>query len=177
MHNIAKHIIYVQEATTAALQTLNRMSQCHSRARPSDSLIYTETLFTSTSLRLNSLEKRMQNLINLSFNLVTQQDSRVMQKDSSSMKTIAVMTLIFLPASTVAAAFGSSFFNLSVDEEGVQHFIVNKLFWIFWVISLPLTVALVGAWRWWHTRMEDRFIHSRTKLGRVESGLSTTTRL
>ena len=36
-------------------------------------------MLQSTQLRLRSLKKRMINIISLSFHLVTQQDSRVMQ--------------------------------------------------------------------------------------------------
>jgi Mg2+ and Co2+ transporter CorA len=36
------------------------------------------------------------------FNLVTQRDSIIIKNDSHSMKTIAVMTLVFLPLTAVA---------------------------------------------------------------------------
>jgi hypothetical protein len=39
-----------------------------------------------------------------SFNLVTQADSRVMKADSGAMKTIAAMTLGFLPCTAVAVS-------------------------------------------------------------------------
>lgn len=39
-----------------------------------------------------------------SFNLVTQADSRIMKADSNSMKTIAAMTLGFLPCTAVAVS-------------------------------------------------------------------------
>lgn len=157
MHNVSKHVIYLQEATSAALLTLKRLTQHHKLTievsdlsqATAESLQYSQSLFQTTELRLKSLEKRTTNLINLSFNLVTQQDSKTMQKDSSSMKTIAAMTLIFLPAGTVAAMFGSQFFNLSLDENETQQFIVSPLFWIFWAICLPVTVILVVLWQWW----------------------------
>jgi len=64
------------------------------------------------------------------------------------MKTIAFLTLIFLPASTVASIFGSQFFNLSLDQNGVPHFIFSHWFWIMWVIVIPVTAILVMVWRW-----------------------------
>jgi hypothetical protein len=157
LHNISKHVIYLREGVEASLQTLQQLTRHHGQSNSEsalrnstqDSLEYCRTLFQSTQLRLVSLEKRTANLINLSFNLVTQQDSRVMQKDSSSMKTIAAMTLIFLPAGTVAAMFGSQFFNLSVDSNGVPQFVISPLFWIFWAISIPITVVLVVLWQWY----------------------------
>lgn len=62
------------------------------------------------------------------------------------------MTFVFLPAGTVAAMFGSQFFNLSVDSNGVPHFVVSPAFWIFWAITLPITAILVALWMWWPRR-------------------------
>jgi hypothetical protein len=51
-----------------------------------------------------------------SFNLVTQADSRIMKADSGAMKTIAAMTLGFLPCTAVA-----------VSEEYSREFFGNTL--------------------------------------------------
>jgi len=130
---LSKHQIYLLEATEAVTATLESVKEYHDRiTRGSSSEIsivretrarfqHRGTLFKSTYLRLGSLEKRTQNMINLvcvllplkkniavtdldfqSFNLVTQADSRIMKADSSSMKTIAAMTLAFLPCTAVA---------------------------------------------------------------------------
>ena len=152
LHNVSKHITHLREGADAALLTLDLLlkqisgstSPSNSAITPSqtrDSISHITTLFQSTKLRLHSLESRMSNIINLSFHLVTQQDSK-------SMKTIAFLTLIFLPASTVASIFGSQFFNLSLDQNGVPHFIFSHWFWIMWVIVIPVTAILVMVWRW-----------------------------
>ena len=68
-----------------------------------------------------------------------------MLNDSSNMKTIAVMTLIFLPVSTVAAVFGSQFFATTTEDEwSNSRFRVHPIMWIFCAISVPLTVAVYG---------------------------------
>ena len=94
MHNISKHCIYMVEAVDAAILTLGDMVSYLARMRPASNpvittLTYRKSTFKSTQLRLHSLEKRMANIISLSFNLVAQQDSRVIQNDSSAMKVIA----------------------------------------------------------------------------------------
>ncbi|KAH7092510.1 hypothetical protein FB567DRAFT_545656 [Paraphoma chrysanthemicola] len=112
LHNVTKYIAYLMEAANAMLLVVDDI-QIQSRSMPCDmdaglvqqvvaSLAYQKGLFRSENLRLKSLDKRMQNIINLAFNLVTQQDSHVMKRDSDSMKTIAAVTLLFLPMSTVA---------------------------------------------------------------------------
>lgn len=86
-------------------------------------LAHTSTHFESIDLRLKNLGKRMESTISLvsdpfeisrkkltddvwkSFHLVTQDGNRIMQKDSRSMATIALVTLIFLPMSTVSVSF------------------------------------------------------------------------
>ncbi|KAN0101465.1 hypothetical protein V8E51_011975 [Hyaloscypha variabilis] len=152
LHNVSKHITHLREGADAALLTLNRLIKHVERSTKNstsetaseqtrDSLEHCQTLFQSTKLRLLSLESRMANVINLSFHLVTQQDSK-------SMKTIAFLTLVFLPASTVASIFGSQFFNLSLDQDGVPQFTFSHWFWIMWVIVIPITAILVAIWRW-----------------------------
>ncbi|KAH7323493.1 hypothetical protein BKA65DRAFT_510930 [Rhexocercosporidium sp. MPI-PUGE-AT-0058] len=151
LHNVSKHITHLREGVDAAILTLKSVVRHSDRSDKSthptlgrqtlDLLEHCQTLFQSTKLRLVSLESRMANVINLSFHLVTQQDSK-------SMKTIAFLTLFFLPASTVASIFGSQFFNLSIDQDGTSHFIFTHWFWIMWVIVVPITGILVAIWRW-----------------------------
>lgn len=107
IHNLAKHTIYLRENCESALATLDNLRDHHKAEignRPSSSqehthqaLKYRKTLFQSTQRRLASLDARMTNVIQLSFNIVTQCDSLVMQSENQSMSTIAVMTLVFMP--------------------------------------------------------------------------------
>ena len=68
------------------------------------------------------------------------------KKDSSVMKTIAIVTMALLPATTVAALF--SIPSLRWD----QPVVVQERFWVYWVITIPLTVlvflvaAVIGLW-------------------------------
>jgi Mg2+ and Co2+ transporter CorA len=141
LHNLAKHTIYLRENCEAALTTLDDLRDHHKTTFVGDSpsisqkltcqaLKYQKTLFQSTQRRLSSLDARMENIIQLSFHIVTQGDSRLMQSENQSMKTIAVMTLIFMPLNTVAAIFGSEFMALQDDEQ--RRIIVSKDFWLLW---------------------------------------------
>jgi hypothetical protein len=75
---VAKHIIYLKEGSDAILLTVENMLAHHKylleMAGPSSTeameatqfrLKYKQGLFHSVNLRLRSLEKRMQNIINL----------------------------------------------------------------------------------------------------------------
>lgn len=169
LHEIAKHGIYLSEAATAAtLGMENVISHLRDPARQSTAspltqaaisqLQYTLSSFRSTSLRLSSLDKRIANVISLSFNLVTQQDSRILTHDSNAMKAIALLTLIFLPMTGVASLFDTPFF-----EADDRHIRVSSSFWIFWVVTICLTVALVVSWLWWYKSVKLRAARRSSK--------------
>ncbi|OAP54279.1 hypothetical protein AYL99_11380 [Fonsecaea erecta] len=120
--------------------------------------------------RAKSLNDRLSNEINLGFNLVVQRDtqetvtisrmtvdiSSAARGDSASMKTISVVTLAFLPATFVCTIFSMSFFTLNVDDStGEKHWLISEYFWIYWVITVPLTVLTLICW-WLGQRKEDR---------------------
>ncbi|KXH61475.1 acetyltransferase [Colletotrichum salicis] len=76
--------------------------------------------------------------------------------DSTAMKPVAVVTMLFLPPTFVATVFSMSMFNWQVSTSsdstggGGKPTVVPQ-FWIYWAVSLPLTVAIVIGWRvWWH---------------------------
>jgi Mg2+ and Co2+ transporter CorA len=140
LHNLAKHTIYLRENCEAALATLDDLYSHHKTTtgehpeplhkHTRQGLKYRKTLFESTQRRLASLDSRISNIIELSFNIVTQGDSKLMQSENQSMKTIAVMTLLFMPLGTVASIFGTQFMKL--QDERPYHITVSQDFWLMW---------------------------------------------
>ncbi|OQD79875.1 hypothetical protein PENANT_c042G11221 [Penicillium antarcticum] len=122
--------------------------------------------------RSTSNEKRLQNEIQLAFNTVAQHNAatsvdigrvalynaetsvkigRAAKIDSSAMKTIAFVTLIFLPPTYISSVFSMSFFQCGNDNGwGLS----NK-FWIYWVFAIPTTIATVIVWQYWHNLFPD----------------------
>lgn len=83
------------------------------------------------------------------------------------MKTIAIMTLVFLPASTVATIFGMQFFTLSSDEEfPAPHFRAHSSIRIFWAIAVPLTVAVLIVWLAWYWYAQRKISGTNRKMKR-----------
>ena len=85
------------------------------------------------------------------FNLVTQQDSetntsiaRATRADSSAMKIIAALTMIFLPATAVSGFFGMVFFDNQNGEVVVTHD-----WWLFIATTIPITIILITIWQIW----------------------------
>ncbi|KAH8887307.1 hypothetical protein GQ53DRAFT_873059 [Thozetella sp. PMI_491] len=181
LHNIAKHSFHLREALDSSILLINRAIElvegggssrvqignydaqqqqvaCRKIRKPLlDRLKYRRSLFESTSLRLNSLDKRIRSAINLGFNIVTQrdsmvmiQDSAVMKRDSKTMKLIAAVTLLFLPATAVASVMGSQLF-LARDVDGTWIVDPSPLFPAFWYVAVPFTVVGIVAaasWQW-----------------------------
>jgi len=78
------------------------------------------------------------------------------------MRTIAVVTLAFLPATFVSTVFSMSFFSLSVDDQTSQKtWEVSDKFWIYWVITLPLTILTLVGWTYGQRREASRMIARR----------------
>ncbi|KAI6780186.1 Molybdenum cofactor sulfurase [Emericellopsis cladophorae] len=94
-------------------------------------------------------------------------------RDSASMKALAVITAIFLPGEFIGTLFGMSMFDWlapSKDEEDgssgggkkaigggdESENILSRNFWVYWIISIPLTLFIILVWRlWWVT--QDRY--------------------
>jgi hypothetical protein len=115
----------------------------HEQAR--EMFRYRRSLLNSTKLRLGSLHKRVDNTTTLAFNLVTQQDSQLMIKDSASVTIIAFITVLFLPTAGVAAVVGSQLFATDFDTANKAVEIrTSPLLATLWCIAIPLTVAAIG---------------------------------
>lgn len=64
--------------------------------------------------------------------------------DSSTVRVVTLVTMIYLPPSFVATLLGTNLFNFDSSENG--RFRISPQFWIFVAISVPLTMITVGVW-------------------------------
>ncbi|KAH6672007.1 hypothetical protein B0J14DRAFT_594915 [Halenospora varia] len=67
--------------------------------------------------------------------------SKAALRDSSDMRTIATVTLAFLPATVVATFFSTAFFNFQKQDQ-----VVSSWIWLYCVVSLGLTVIVFIGW-------------------------------
>ncbi|KAI0970886.1 hypothetical protein F4678DRAFT_472869 [Xylaria arbuscula] len=87
-------------------------------------------------------------------------------RDNSSMKVLAIITAIFLPAEVVGTIFGMPMFssekgtadpgNTSGALGDLLSNLTTPLFWIYWVITIPLTLLVLSIWRGWWVH-QDRY--------------------
>ena len=69
------------------------------------------------------------------------------KRDSIAMKTIAALTMVFLPGTFVATIFSMTFFQVEQDDEHTLK--VSSNWWLYVVVTVPLTVAVLIAWIIW----------------------------
>ena len=68
------------------------------------------------------------------------------RQDSYAMKTIAVLTMFFLPATFISSLLGTNLFVLDTSGNGKAQLIVSELWWIYLVSAVPLTLFTLLVW-------------------------------
>ena len=106
-------------------------------------------------------ESRRDNLLNIEIAKATAQVAEETRQDSAAMKTIAVLTLTFLPGTAVATFFGMDMFNFF---PGPDESICSPYIWIFFVITVPVTALVYAAWIWWF-KFNQKHYQSRHEEG------------
>jgi hypothetical protein len=112
---------------------------------------------------LYSAASQKENAIALQYSRMAQEQNEIAQKDvqlntriatstksdSIAMTTFTFITAVFLPPTYVAGLFSMNMFDWmtgGLDDTGR----LSRLFWVYWVVTLPLTaVVLVGWWAWY----------------------------
>ncbi|OJJ50609.1 hypothetical protein ASPZODRAFT_126502 [Penicilliopsis zonata CBS 506.65] len=171
-HELARHAIHVLETLELGTKTINDMIIQHDRLQRgtdtahhrqiSRQLQFLHHTMRSLYCRSDSNKERLLNENQLAFHVMAQFDSEMSveighaaQSDSAAMKTIAVLTLIFLPATFVSAIFSTSFFNF---DAGSGDWGMSDKFWMFWAVSIPITLVTVAMWLLWHKFFPQKLI-------------------
>jgi hypothetical protein len=96
--------------------------------------------------------------------------NRINKQDTNSMKTIAVVTLVFLPATFISTVFSTGIFNFHASESPGNPRTVSKYGWIYLiscVLSTTLTLFSWVCWYWWGRvwleKLQFSRIHSNGK--------------
>jgi hypothetical protein len=66
------------------------------------------------------------------------------KRDSASMKTIAIVSMIFLPGTFVASFFAMPMFDWNMPA---GHNVSSRSFWIYWTVVGPLTILVFALWQ------------------------------
>ena len=103
----------------------------------------------TTALSMLAYEQQKLSRQDQQYNIAIAEASKVIaeetKKDGSSMKTLALVTMCFLPATAVSSIFAMPLFDWQARDGKV----VNPLLWVYFVLAIPLTMATIGIWYAW----------------------------
>ncbi|KAF2454876.1 hypothetical protein BDY21DRAFT_96191 [Lineolata rhizophorae] len=123
--------------------------------RVTDSLNMSATLIEQMLEQVRTLAARIKIQIALvegRFNQYNSENTvsiaRETRRDSVSMKTIAALTMVFLPGTFTSALFSMTFFNADPVEAGGD-LRVSSSWWIYAAVTIPLTIAVLMCWILW----------------------------
>ncbi|TRX88263.1 hypothetical protein FHL15_010830 [Xylaria flabelliformis] len=105
------------------------------------------TMSESRDLDIEGLPDKIESQRAVLYNLITQQDSYLSSKlarqslrDSKAMKSLAIVTILFLPGAFVATLFSTGMFKFQGNVQEI---------WIYFVIVVPVTSIIMLAWWMW----------------------------
>ncbi|KAI0888112.1 uncharacterized protein GGS22DRAFT_155103 [Annulohypoxylon maeteangense] len=129
--------------STEGAQMFKR-AYCNTRSR----IAFFRNALSSLRCRSSSNHQRLNNEIQLRFHTDSQYDSQASveinwstKSDSASMRWIAIVSLVFLPANLVSSIFSTTFFS---GSDGALS--VSSDFWIYWVVLVVVTVVTMIFW-------------------------------
>ncbi|KAM0134367.1 hypothetical protein ACHAO1_005763 [Botrytis cinerea] len=146
-----------RDETMRALQAsmLARFDFYRVKLQGIDSYAYT------TLQRLDIQRSALYNIIaqkesKLNFQMAKEQRqlAHAAKRDSSTMKTISLLSAIFFPGAYLASVFSMTFFNFQ-NEPGTPA--VSESFWLYWAVTIPCTMIIVGWWYVWEKKRERRY--------------------
>lgn len=107
--------------------------------------------------QLLELIARHANSVSHELSVMTTKLAQRSYEDSLSMKTLAVVTMLFLPGSFVSALFSTELFEWDKRDLGSQDLSVppTPQFTLYWIITIPLTLLTFIVYALW-LRVEKR---------------------
>ncbi|KAI0846618.1 hypothetical protein F5Y00DRAFT_271908 [Daldinia vernicosa] len=124
----------------------------------------------SSKLQANYLQERARTQHSVIFNLLTRHDAesskniaQAAKHDSYSMKTIAIMTMVFLPPTFFATLFAMPLLQWQDST------VVKPNFWVYWVFAGPSTVLVLLVW-YFTSKEEEPVVGDGSDGGGVQGG-------
>ncbi|GJN80946.1 hypothetical protein PLIIFM63780_004476 [Purpureocillium lilacinum] len=157
MYNVQRHAVHVCETLEVAISTTEWIEKHHdlflnglqagSKSAASknitNGLLDKQNFLTVLLHRSDANKSRLNSEIGLAFNTVSVEIANATKRDSAAMRTIAFVSLLFLPATFTSAIFSTTFFKFDDNSSAWE---VSGMFWLYWVVAIPLTVAAVLVW-------------------------------
>ncbi|EJT75929.1 hypothetical protein GGTG_05854 [Gaeumannomyces tritici R3-111a-1] len=75
------------------------------------------------------------------------------KKDGGQMKSIAVLTMVFLPGTFFATFFSMSFFKWDPPSEGE---VASPKLWVYFLVTVVFTTLTLAIYMWWSRKQSGR---------------------
>jgi Mg2+ and Co2+ transporter CorA len=83
-------------------------------------------------------------------------------RDSSSMRVLTIITMIYLPCTIVSNFYSTQFVHQTELDGGVTKLGYAQNVWLFFAISIPLTMFTFLVWyAWVHAGCKQRVLAGR----------------
>nr|KMM70685.1 hypothetical protein CPAG_06996 [Coccidioides posadasii RMSCC 3488] len=144
MNDMSRHSSHIAEVLEVTIQTLGSIQEQQPpvyealpfvldktyKAQTREYVKFQLQIINNLLRRSKSNHERLKSEISAAYNMIVMQDS-------SAMKSIAFLTMLFLPATFVAAVFSTTFFEF--DERGWK---ISNSMWIYWAVTIPATILV-----------------------------------
>ncbi|KAF2000202.1 hypothetical protein P154DRAFT_204140 [Amniculicola lignicola CBS 123094] len=145
---------------------------------------FSTNLYVTLTSQVTTLKERVQNHINLTYTLIAQDENRISRsvaeetaliavatkRDRAAMKTIAVLTIIFLPPTFVATFPSMPMLNWNPQLHGK---FTSNYFWVYWAVAVPLTTFVLIIWSIWWRRENKSYQYDLDEAKRAVSPTSS----
>ncbi|MCJ1371249.1 hypothetical protein MMC20_002464 [Loxospora ochrophaea] len=122
----------------------NHLSLCKSLLQR---VVYNQRRATTQLAVAYNFAQQKDNMTNLEVAADSRSIAQASKHDSSAMRSIAVLTMVFLPGTAVATIFSMPFFQVQ-NGQGQSGLVANQ-FWIYWAVTVPLTFVVLLVWIIW----------------------------
>ncbi|OAP56148.1 hypothetical protein AYL99_09327 [Fonsecaea erecta] len=179
LRTFQQQIKFISRCNNQYRQSLDRSAPSYKSARRECEELdhFMNVMWDYTFIHLfdaDSLGERLHNAMASVFQLTTQRDSRASlavadinnelawqgKNTNKAMRTIAFVSLLFLPGTFVASFFDTPIFNFAIPANHKQ-VIVPLPFAIYWTVSIVLTLGLVLAWVSYLRRSKEMDLRER----------------
>ncbi|KAK2752924.1 hypothetical protein CKAH01_06165 [Colletotrichum kahawae] len=149
LNDLRRHARHLEEVQEVSVETLERLASRQEdnfkrlklkedyQSEATEYLQFQLQIMKSLRRRSQANSERLDGEMNCAYNVIANTDSQIM-------KSITLLTMIFLPATFISALFSTTFFDF--DEYGWNF---STRFWIYWVVTVPLTLCVLAVWGLW----------------------------
>ncbi|KMU72534.1 hypothetical protein CISG_09521 [Coccidioides immitis RMSCC 3703] len=136
MNDMSRHSSHIAEVLEVTIRTLGSIQEQQSPIYEGLPFVLDKTYKAQTR---EYVKFQLQIIANLLQRLKSNHErlKSEISADSSAMKSIAFLTMLFLPATFVAAVFSTTFFEF--DERGWK---ISNSIWIYWAVTIPATILV-----------------------------------